>query len=68
MNMQSQVKEILDRALSGERLSAEDCADLLQSHDIAKIGAAADEIRQRRHPNNVVTYIMTFQAVSGSSP
>src|SRR5687768_15845631 len=58
MNMPSQVKGILDRALSGERLSAEDCSYLLQSHDIAAIGAAADEIRQRRHPENVVTYII----------
>ena len=58
MNRPSQVKEILDRALSGERLSAADCTDLLQSHDIAAIGAAADEIRQRRHPKNVVTYII----------
>src|SRR5688500_20111191 len=58
MNMPSQVKGILDRALSGERLSVEDCTHLLQSHDIAAIGAAADEIRQRRHPKNVVTYII----------
>src|SRR5687768_15340926 len=58
MNMPSQVKGILDRALSGERLSVEDCTHLLQSHDIASIGAAADEIRQRRHPENVVTYII----------
>ena len=58
MNMPSQVREILDRALSGERLSASDCTDLLQSHDIAAIGDAADEIRQRRHPTNVVTYII----------
>ena len=58
MNMPSQVKKILARALSGERLSTEDCTDLLQSHDIAAIGAAADDVRQRRHPQNIVTYII----------
>ena len=58
MNMPSEVKGILDRALSGERLSVDDCTELLLSHDVALIGAAADEIRQRKHPNNVVTYII----------
>ncbi len=52
------IRSTLDRALSGERLSIEDCAALLQSHDIARIGAAADEIRRRHHPNNIVTYII----------
>jgi cyclic dehypoxanthinyl futalosine synthase len=58
MIMPSAVSRILERALSGERLSSEDCTTLLESHDIAAIGAAADEIRQRRHPDNVVTYII----------
>ncbi|HUE81037.1 MAG TPA: cyclic dehypoxanthinyl futalosine synthase [Pyrinomonadaceae bacterium] len=49
---------ILDRALAGERLTPEDCTVLLESHDIARIGAAADEIRARRHPGNIVTYII----------
>ena len=31
---------------------------LLESHDIARMGAAADEIRARRHPDNIVTYII----------
>ncbi len=56
--MLSSVTETLNRALSGERLSVDDCTALLNSHDIAAIGAAADEIRQRRHPENVVTYII----------
>ena len=58
MDMASPVNGILDRALAGERLSVEDCSQLLQSHDIASIGAAADEIRQRRHPEGIVTYII----------
>jgi cyclic dehypoxanthinyl futalosine synthase len=58
MSMPSSVTKILNRALSGERLSVADCTTLLNSHDVAAIGAAADEIRQRQHPENVVTYII----------
>ncbi len=54
----SDIQPILDRALDGERLTAEDCAALLESYDIAKIGAAAHEIRMRKNPANVVTYII----------
>ncbi|MFL6230102.1 MAG: cyclic dehypoxanthinyl futalosine synthase [Pyrinomonadaceae bacterium] len=56
--MTSDIQPILDRALAGERLSADDCTALLESHDIARIGVAADEIRRRRHPSGVVTYII----------
>ena len=53
-----QVRRILDNVLGGERLSVEDCTTLLESYDVAALGAAADEIRQRRHPDNIVTYII----------
>jgi len=56
--MPSEIQSILDRALEGERLTLEDCTALLESHDVARIGVAADEIRQRRHQDNVVTYII----------
>ena len=49
----TEIKRILERALANIRLTAEDCTALLESHDIAAIGAAADEIRQRRHPDGV---------------
>jgi len=53
-----QVRRILDSVLDGQRLSVDDCTSLLESYDVAAMGAAADEIRQRRHPDNVVTYII----------
>lgn len=53
-----QIQAILDKTLGGERLSAEDCATLLESYEVASIAAAADEIRKRRHSDNVVTYII----------
>ncbi len=56
--MPTEIQSILDKALTGTRLTADDCTALLESNDIAAIGAAADFIRQRRHPDNVVTYII----------
>jgi cyclic dehypoxanthinyl futalosine synthase len=56
--MMSDIQPILDRALAGERLTADDCTALLLSDDIARIGVAADEIRRRKHPTGVVTYII----------
>ncbi len=58
MTMGLDTQSILDKVLAGERMTADDCTDLLESHDIAAIGAAADTIRQRRHPDNIVTYII----------
>jgi cyclic dehypoxanthinyl futalosine synthase len=55
---ETNIQPILDRVLDGQRLSAEDCMTLLESHEIAKIGAAADEIRKRKHSENIVTYII----------
>src|SRR3981081_2815879 len=56
--MPSAIQGILDKALAGKRLTADDCTALLEFHDVARMGVAADEIRQRRHPDNVVTYII----------
>ena len=39
-------------------MTAGECTLLLESYDVARIGAAADEIRRRRHPDNIVTYII----------
>ncbi len=58
MSTTTTVQSILDRVLSGERMSAEECTLLLESHDIARMGVAADEIRARRHPNDIITYII----------
>src|SRR6266581_4772423 len=52
------IQTLLDKALAGERLDADDCTALLESYDIACIGAAADEMRKGRHPDDVVTYII----------
>ena len=56
--MPTKIQGILDRAVAGTRLTADDCTALLESHDVARIGVAADEIRQQKHPGNIVTYII----------
>ncbi|HEX8494230.1 MAG TPA: cyclic dehypoxanthinyl futalosine synthase [Pyrinomonadaceae bacterium] len=58
MRTANDIQPILDRALGGERLTVEDCTALLESNDFVHIGLAADEIRQRRHPEGIVTYII----------
>ena len=52
------IQPILDRVLAGERMTAEECATLLRSHDIARLGLAADEVRRRKHTDGVATYII----------
>src|ERR1051325_5532769 len=52
------IQPILERVQSGERMTAEECATLLESYDIARMGAAADDVRARKHPSGTVTYII----------
>ena len=56
--MSTNIQPILDRALHGGRLTAEDCAALLESRDFVRIGLAANEIRERKNHPDVVTYII----------
>ncbi len=56
--MSENIQPILDRAIAGERLSADDCTALLESNDFVRIGLAAHEIRMRKNPTDVVTYII----------
>ncbi|MDX6692426.1 MAG: cyclic dehypoxanthinyl futalosine synthase [Blastocatellia bacterium] len=58
MRNSNDIQPILERALAGERLTADDCALLLESDDFVRIGLAADTVRQRLHPQGVVTYII----------
>jgi cyclic dehypoxanthinyl futalosine synthase len=49
---------ILQRAADGERLSAAEGVRLLKEGSIFELGLAADEVRRRKHPHGVVTYIV----------
>ena len=50
----SNIQSILDKALDGERISAEDATALLESRDFARIGVVANEIRKRKNDEDVV--------------
>jgi cyclic dehypoxanthinyl futalosine synthase len=52
------VKEILDRALSGERISDGDALALLRSRELVPVGRAADELRNRKVAADRVTFIV----------
>jgi cyclic dehypoxanthinyl futalosine synthase len=56
--MKQDIQPILDKVLDGERLSAEDATALLESDDFVRIGLAAHEMRMRKNPTDVVTYII----------
>jgi cyclic dehypoxanthinyl futalosine synthase len=47
---------ILDKAVAGERITPEEGLRLLESHDLAAIGRAADEVTRRLHPEHYRTY------------
>jgi cyclic dehypoxanthinyl futalosine synthase len=49
---------VLDKALSGERLSDADALVLLRSRDLVPIGRAADELRNRKIDRRRVTFII----------
>ena len=50
------IRDILDKAIAGERLSPDDGLALLESHDLAAIGSAADQVTRRMHPEPYRTY------------
>ena len=50
------IRDILDKAVDGERLSAEEGIRLLESNDLSAIGAAADKVSRRMHPEPYRTY------------
>ncbi|MEZ6095051.1 MAG: cyclic dehypoxanthinyl futalosine synthase [Pirellulaceae bacterium] len=50
------IANLLAKAVDGERLSTDECLSLLQSNDLASLGAAADAVSRRLHPENYRTY------------
>jgi cyclic dehypoxanthinyl futalosine synthase len=52
----SEISSLLEKAVSGERLSPSEGLTLLKSHDLAAIGAAADAVTRRLHPEPFRTY------------
>jgi cyclic dehypoxanthinyl futalosine synthase len=55
---QTTVDAVLEKALSGERISDEDAIALLRSRDLVSVGRAANEIRSRLTDPSRVTFIV----------
>ena len=54
--MSAELNRLLDKAVSGERLSPEEGLRILESHDLVAIGAAADAVARRLHPEPYRTF------------
>ena len=54
----SAIDLILDKALKGERLQLEDTVTLFECNEIEKMGAAADIIMKRWHPEPITTFVI----------
>jgi cyclic dehypoxanthinyl futalosine synthase len=50
------VAQLLEKAVSGQRLTPNEGLSLLQSGDLAALGTAADAVTRRRHPEPYRTY------------
>jgi cyclic dehypoxanthinyl futalosine synthase len=50
--------QILDKALSGERISDDDALALLGGHDLVAVGKAADELRNRKVDADRITFVI----------
>lgn len=58
MGVVTHTSEILDRTLTGERLTDEDAVTLLAEGNLLALGAAANEVRNRKNDPAVTTYIV----------
>ncbi|NBI30280.1 cyclic dehypoxanthinyl futalosine synthase [Chengkuizengella marina] len=54
----SQIDQILNKALSGERLTLEDGVVLFESDEIEKIGQAANKKMLQFHPDPITTFVI----------
>ncbi len=54
----SSVDRILEQALAGHRISAEDCVTLYESDQIEKMGHVANQIMLRHHPEPITTFVI----------
>src|SRR5713226_780725 len=54
----TEVKTILESAAEGGRISSEEAIRLFEQADLLDLASCADRIRQRMHPDNVISYII----------
>ncbi|MFC5712739.1 cyclic dehypoxanthinyl futalosine synthase [Thalassorhabdus alkalitolerans] len=52
------IDAILEKAVNGERLTQEDAVRLYESDEIEKMGAAANEVTKKWHPEPITTFVI----------
>lgn len=52
----SNIDSILEKALSGERITLAETTVLFESNEIEKLGRVADELMRRKHPEPITTF------------
>jgi cyclic dehypoxanthinyl futalosine synthase len=52
------IAAVLDSAVQGARVTSEDAIRLFEEADLLDLASTADRIRQRLHPDNVISYII----------
>ncbi len=52
------IDRIQEKVLDGVRVTSDEAVQLYRALDLPELGALADTARQRKHPSNVVTYII----------
>ena len=52
------MKQALEKALAGERITDDDAIELLQSRDLVAVGRVANEIRNRKQDPSRITFIV----------
>src|SRR5580700_11878353 len=52
------VSAILETAREGGRINADEATLLFEEADLLDLASTADQIRQRLHPDNVISYII----------
>src|SRR5437868_12891749 len=57
-NHKRDLQTILESAAEGSRITSEEAIRLFEEADLLDLASCADRIRQRLHPNNVISYII----------
>jgi len=54
----SDIYDIAEKVYAGERLTFEDGMRLYRHHHLTELSALADFVRRKKHPENIVTYVI----------
>jgi cyclic dehypoxanthinyl futalosine synthase len=54
----SDICDIAEKVDAGERLTFEDGMRLYRHHNVTELSALADYVRRKKHPENIVTYVI----------